>query len=157
MSFEGEQRRQAILAAINEHPGLTFRALARATGIPTATLQGHRNILLRRGQAWLLRVEGRLLHFPGTRPACADVVRATWRDALPEGLRELITEALAAGRQADILHAREAPHSTTQHRLSMLARWGFIAPVGAWPIRYQRPQDEGLRAIAHSAWELAHA
>lgn len=157
MTSEGEQRRLAIQNAINENPGLTFRALSRATGIPSGTLRHHINVLLRRGSAWLLLVESRHLHFAGPRPDSANAVRAAWHEALPEGMQTLLIDALCAKKQADLLDARPEPRSTTQHHLSMLTRWGFLSRVGGRSIHYERPGHEHLGAMAHTAWELAHA
>ncbi|MFO1536027.1 MAG: winged helix-turn-helix transcriptional regulator [Thermoplasmatota archaeon] len=48
-------RRELILAVIEEQPGMSFRALERATGLKRGTLHYHLLALLRMGSIWTTR------------------------------------------------------------------------------------------------------
>lgn len=127
--------RQRILDAVRREPGLSFRAILRATGIPAGTAGHHLNVLLRAGLAWehrLGRLGSRLLHFAGRRPASrARVLAAVARvlDENPRRVLELVRE-LAPCHQAPILEAAEAlvglSRSTTQHILRRLEDYGLL-------------------------------
>src|SRR5204863_40713 len=77
-------RRDLILAIVEEQPGLSFRALARATGIKWGTLGYHVSALIRSGAIWTVRHGQSLRHFAGRQPSPTEVRELLVEHALDE-------------------------------------------------------------------------
>lgn len=121
-------------------PGIGFRGLMRATGIPTGTLRWHVNVLMRVGRVWCERVANVLMHFPGPRPVREQAVRAAIVDVLPG--RDRQAYAVIAGRpgclQRDVIASLSWPSSSVQYRLYRLQRLGLVyATPSGRSVRYE--------------------
>jgi DNA-binding IclR family transcriptional regulator len=125
-------RRDLILAVIEEQPGLSFRALCRATGLKPGTLHYHLSVLQRGEAIWTTRHRARLLHFPGPTPRLPGEVREAIAehalDELDQGLLAWLQEAGPASQKAALAShaAAGVPRATVQHRLNRLAEQGFL-------------------------------
>jgi predicted transcriptional regulator len=124
-------RRDLILAVIEEQPGLSFRALARVTGIKWGTLGYHVSALLRSGAIWAVRHGQSLRHFAGRQPSPAEVRELLVEHALDEVDRSIVAWLWAAGPQRqvealDALARMGVPRSSLQLRLNRLAEQGFL-------------------------------
>ena len=124
-------RRDLILAVIEEQPGLSFRALARVTGIKWGTLGYHVSALLRSGAIWTVRHGQSLRHFAGRQPPPAEVRELLVEHALDEVDRSIVAWLQEAGphRQVEALDALVGigvPRSSLQLRLNRLAAQGFL-------------------------------
>ena len=147
MSFAPENpRRQAILEALVQHPGSSFRGLARRAGIPTGTCRHHLNMLERDRRAWSTRIGGRLAIFVGTKPAQAEWVAVQHMpDALDRRLLTLVEHGPVRGQNTFLNAAADTPKSTVQHRLHRLVRWGVLRVhhQGRWLIYTLSPAQLG--------------
>ncbi|MCA1812020.1 MAG: hypothetical protein LC623_08430 [Halobacteriales archaeon] len=137
-------RRDLILAIIEEQPGLSFRALERATGFKRGTLHYHVLALMRAGAVWTTRHGQALRHFPGQQPSPAEVRRLLVEHALDEVDRGIVAWLREVGprRQVEVLEglARTGvPRSSLQLRLNRLAKQGFLT------------RQEGARSVLYIA------
>lgn len=125
-------RRDLILAVIEEQPGLSFRALCRATGIKQGTLHYHVSILLRSGSVWTTQHGTSLRHFPGRAPSTPMEVReALAEHALDEMDRILLAWLREGGPSSqkaalDAHAATGVPRTSLQRRLNRLTEQGFL-------------------------------
>lgn len=124
-------KRDLILAIIEEQPGLSFRALERATGYKHGTLHHHLLALLRMGSIWTTRHGQALRHFPGRRPSESEVRDLLVQHALDEVDRGIVAWLREVGpkRQVEALEGFAAigvPRSSLQLRLNRLAEQGFL-------------------------------
>lgn len=133
---KGEANRQRILDVVAARPGLTFRALTRASGVASGTCAHHRSILLRQERLVERRLGKQLRYFlpeqasgplaileaePGIK-AVADVLRAR-----PGAIQKDVVAAFPAW-----------PRATVQHRLQRLVSAGVATatPFGRRAIAY---------------------
>jgi predicted transcriptional regulator len=147
-------KRNLILAVVEEQPGISLRALGRATGFKQGTLQYHLLALLRMGRIWTTRHGQRLRHFTGQQPSPAEVRELLVEHALDEVDRRIVAWLREAGpkRQVEALDALAGtgvPRSSLQLRLNRLVKQGFLR------------RREWARAVTYEAAgaspELPHA
>lgn len=125
------KRRRAILEHVQANPGVSLRALARATGIGLGSLQHHVRMLVKRNRLWMDCLGKTHAYHAGPQPACQqDVLKARMRalDELDRRLMSLI-DAADAPTQVAILTAfsdRGLARSTVQSRLKRLTRRGLL-------------------------------
>lgn len=129
MTPGAQARRAAIVQALEAQPGLSFRGVVRATGIPAGTARHHLNVLVRRKRVWYQQVGVRLVHFAGRRPD----TEPEQREALCATFDKMDAKIYLAVRdegpliQRDIISRFPAePTSTVQHRVKRLVRIGIL-------------------------------
>lgn len=139
------QNRRRILDALTDAPGLGFRALAAATGLPGGTIRHHLPRLERCGLITIARCGSRLFYFAGSEAASPDMLRyAVLHDLGPAWVA--VHEHVAANpgqRQKDIKDAMpDHSPSTVQHRLRRLVDLGLLQqrPVGLQGVAYFPPE-----------------
>lgn len=138
-------RRDLILAVIEEQPGLSFRALCRATGIKPGTLHYHLTALLRMGSIWTTRHGTCLRHFPGRAPLSPAEIREALAehalDAIDRTLLAWVRDAGPASQKAalDAHAATGVPRTSLQRRLNRLAEQGFL------------DSEKGVHSVLYSA------
>lgn len=120
--------REVLLRLVHQSPGLTFRGLGKASGIPAATVRHHVTVLMRLDAVWECRVGVRLLHFPGHKPVALWDQLEALRDVLDLVDRTFLDLA-DHGQLSQAPFFDAAPHlprSTVQNRLKRLVRYGLM-------------------------------
>lgn len=123
----GNRNRARIRAVVAAKPGLSFRAISRATGIASGTARHHLSVLQRRREIVEERVGRRLLaYYPAGLDESKRLKARIQRDAALAQVYETVRR-LGQPCQSMILDAVEQPRSTTQHRLGRLVAMGAVS------------------------------
>jgi len=116
---------------IATHPGISFRALGRTTGLPTGSLAHHLRMIKRAGDV----VEAQLGHRRTFYPATSRVPNAAEATLAREpALVELQTWIAGQGRACqraalDAMQGNGWSRSTTQHRLTRMVALGLVVEM----------------------------
>lgn len=131
--------RERAMHAILACPGVSFRALGRATGIPAGTLVHHLRILKRARRIVERPLGVRRTFYPAGSAIPDPIEEVCRREPYLEQLR-LWIDANPGSTQMDVLAAFAWAHSTTQHRLHRLVALGAVrrVPVGLRSVAYYR-------------------
>lgn len=129
ISDSGARNRQRILDALQDCPGLCFRALLRATGLAAGTLRHHVATMERHGRIRTVLHGRRVLHFTAAAPPTPERIRDAFLLELGEGWRAVYDHVAnyPGRRQGAIMDAfSDASRSTVQNRLRRLVELGFL-------------------------------
>ena len=149
VSDSGARNRQRILDALEDCPGLCFRALLRATGLAAGTLRYHVATMERHGQIRTVMHGRRVLHFTEAAPPTPERIRDAFLLELGEGWRAVYDHVAShpGRRQGAILDAfPDASRSTVQNRLRRLVELGFL-----------QEHRVGLQGVAYEPATMAHS
>lgn len=121
-------RRVAILAALNVHQVLSFRAMARQTGIAPGTLAHHLHVLSRHGLVAESFQRGlRLIRLPGLNAVEAERIHFLRQPGLAEVLAVVVRGPCF---QRDLFTALPTmPRSTVQNRIGRLVQHALVRVI----------------------------
>lgn len=123
-----ELRKQTVLAAVHAQPGICFRALGRATGLPAGVLSHYARQLKKKGEIQDAKLRHRRTFYPGECKLPSEAEATMVREPALGTLRDWL-EARGSTTQRAALDAMAAlgwPRSTSQHRISRLVAMGVV-------------------------------
>jgi len=151
-------RRKAIHAYVLEHPGATFREVARGSQLAAGTARHHLTVLVRGGLLVEHPYRSSVRFFENHGKFASNWRETVLRREPPLALLESWIQANPGRPQRDVLDAMAEgqgwSRSTTQHRLGRLVAQGLvhIVPVGRLLLYKPGPKAAATPGQAASGW-----